>query len=150
MNLKQEENKMSKILSFEQWYDENEADINFELAETGADRELDFDSEKEFEDRYQKHFNEATKVESLKLNLDKISCDGGIPKYQTLQEIVDQLEKCGYVSENIHSLEMNTAFIALKEKAKNECKMYAVGSGDVFSLTRDIHNDHVEKLNKDE
>jgi hypothetical protein len=42
-----------KILEFEEWYDLNEEKINIELAENGADRELDFDSEREFEDRYQ-------------------------------------------------------------------------------------------------
>ena len=33
------------ILSFEEWYDLYEEEINIELAESGADRELDFDSE---------------------------------------------------------------------------------------------------------
>lgn len=39
-------------LSFEDWYDINEEEINIELAETGADRELCFSSENEFEKRY--------------------------------------------------------------------------------------------------
>ncbi len=45
-------------LTFEEWYDENEDKIWIELAETGADREMDFDSEKEFELRYNKYLDE--------------------------------------------------------------------------------------------
>ena len=45
----------SKLLSFEDWYDIHEEEIYIELAESGADRELDFDSEKEFEERYLKY-----------------------------------------------------------------------------------------------
>ena len=48
---------MSEKLSFEEWYNLNEENIYIELAENGADRELDFDSEKEFEKRYEKYFN---------------------------------------------------------------------------------------------
>jgi len=43
------------LLTFEQWYELNESEINMELAENGADRELDFDSEREFEKRYEKY-----------------------------------------------------------------------------------------------
>ena len=43
------------LLTFEQWYELNESEINIELAENGADRELDFDSEREFEKRYEKY-----------------------------------------------------------------------------------------------
>jgi len=39
-------------LKFDQWYDLNEERINIELAENGADREMDFDSELEFDNRY--------------------------------------------------------------------------------------------------
>ena len=42
-------------LKFDDWYAFNEESINIQLAESGADREMDFDSEKEFEDRYQKY-----------------------------------------------------------------------------------------------
>lgn len=35
------------------WYYTNEADILIELAETGADREMDFDLEAEFDKRYE-------------------------------------------------------------------------------------------------
>jgi len=46
----------------------------------------------------------------------------GMPKeYSSLQEIVDQLESCGYeTSDQYHYLENNTAFIALKERAAAE------------------------------
>ena len=50
-----------KVLSFEEWYKQNEENINIELAESGADRELDFDSEKEFDDRYIKYCDAKTK-----------------------------------------------------------------------------------------
>ena len=49
---------MSKELTFDEWYSLNEDEINIELAENGADREMDFDSETEFEIRYQKYLNQ--------------------------------------------------------------------------------------------
>ena len=45
-------------LEFEEWYGINEEEINIELAESGADREMDFDSELEFDNRYEKYLNE--------------------------------------------------------------------------------------------
>lgn len=42
-----------RLLTFDEWYDLNEETINIELAESGADRELDFDSEREFGKRYE-------------------------------------------------------------------------------------------------
>jgi hypothetical protein len=45
-------------LTFEEWYDENEEEIWIELAETGADREMDFNSEVEFELRYNRYLDE--------------------------------------------------------------------------------------------
>lgn len=42
-------------LNFEQWYGINEEEIHIELAENGADREMDFNSELEFEIRYQEY-----------------------------------------------------------------------------------------------
>ena len=45
-------------LTFEEWYDENEEKIWIELAETGADREMDFNSEVEFELRYNRYLDE--------------------------------------------------------------------------------------------
>ena len=49
---------MSKKLSFETWFFFNEEKIDIELAENGADRELCFDREKEFWDRYHKYLDE--------------------------------------------------------------------------------------------
>tara|TARA_Y100000389_G_scaffold156689_1_gene157620 strand:+ start:461 stop:676 length:216 start_codon:yes stop_codon:yes gene_type:complete len=48
----------SKELSFDEWYCLHEDKINIELAEIGADREMDFNSELEFEIRYQKYLNQ--------------------------------------------------------------------------------------------
>jgi len=45
-------------LGYEEWYGVHEDEINIELAESGADRELDFDSEKEFETRYQNYLDD--------------------------------------------------------------------------------------------
>jgi hypothetical protein len=42
-------------LNFEEWYNKFEEEIDIELAETGADREMDFDREKEYEKRYDKY-----------------------------------------------------------------------------------------------
>lgn len=38
---------------YDLWYSANEAEILIELAETGADREMDFDLEAEFDKRYE-------------------------------------------------------------------------------------------------
>jgi hypothetical protein len=45
-------------LTFDEWYGLYEDEINIELAENGSDREMDFDPELEFEDRYQKYLNQ--------------------------------------------------------------------------------------------
>ena len=45
-------------LTFDEWYNLYEDEINIELAENGADREMDFDPELEFEVRYQKYLNQ--------------------------------------------------------------------------------------------
>lgn len=50
-----------EILSYEEWYDLFEESINIELAESGADRELDFDSELEFDKRYEKYICQIVK-----------------------------------------------------------------------------------------
>jgi len=47
-------------LTFDEWYSLNEDEIMIELAETGADREMDFDVEMEFEIRYQKYITFGT------------------------------------------------------------------------------------------
>lgn len=46
------------FLDYEEWYAKFEDDIDTELAETGADREMDFDREREFEKRYEMYLNE--------------------------------------------------------------------------------------------
>tara|TARA_R110000851_G_scaffold1580_5_gene6144 strand:- start:247 stop:408 length:162 start_codon:yes stop_codon:yes gene_type:complete len=46
-------------LTFDEWYSLNEDEIMIELAETGADREMDFDVEMEVERRWQKYINEV-------------------------------------------------------------------------------------------
>lgn len=46
-----------RFLEFEEWYALFEDFINMELAETGADREMDFDSEREFDKRYEMYLN---------------------------------------------------------------------------------------------
>lgn len=52
------------IISYDEWHTANEEQINIQLAETGADRELDFNAEKEFEQRYNDY------VESVKLQFE--------------------------------------------------------------------------------
>ena len=51
-------NKWKVIRSFEEWYNHNSHEIYIELAENGADREMGFDPEIEFEKRYQKYLEE--------------------------------------------------------------------------------------------
>ncbi len=46
-------NNLTEEELYEQWYGENEEAIYIELAESGADREMDFDPEKEFDKRYE-------------------------------------------------------------------------------------------------
>ena len=41
-----------RFLEFEEWYELFEDFINMELAEIGANREMDFDSEREFDKRH--------------------------------------------------------------------------------------------------
>ena len=40
---------------YDVWFQDNEEDILIELAESGADRELDFNLEAEFDKRFQKY-----------------------------------------------------------------------------------------------
>lgn len=44
-------------LEYEEWFAKFEDEINIELAETGADREMDFDYGRELETRYDKYLN---------------------------------------------------------------------------------------------
>ena len=46
-----------RFLKYEEWYTKFEDEINIELAESGADREMDFDSEREFDERYEMYLN---------------------------------------------------------------------------------------------
>ena len=48
---------MNRTLDYEEWFGVYEDEINIELAESGADRELDFDPELEFEKRYQEYLD---------------------------------------------------------------------------------------------
>lgn len=57
MTKKSETNKNLSKLSFEEWYDKNENSINIELAESGADREMDFNSEEEFNKKYEMYLS---------------------------------------------------------------------------------------------
>ena len=49
---------MNDIPTYEEWYDLNENEIWIELSEIGADRELDFNPESEFETRYENYINQ--------------------------------------------------------------------------------------------
>ena len=46
-----------KTLNFDQWLSVNHSEIDIELAESGADREMDFNSEKEYLDRYNEYLD---------------------------------------------------------------------------------------------
>ena len=45
-------------MTFEEWLDLNEDELNIYFAETGMDRELDFNIENELEELYEKHLKE--------------------------------------------------------------------------------------------
>ena len=47
-----------KKLTYDEWYDENEDRIFYELSESGADREMDFNPEQEFGQRYIEYLKE--------------------------------------------------------------------------------------------
>ena len=49
---------MVNKIEFKEWYDKNEEEILIELAETGADREMDFNPEVEFDNRYEDYLNQ--------------------------------------------------------------------------------------------
>jgi hypothetical protein len=49
---------MSEKMTYEEWYNKNEDEIWIELAEIGADREMDFNSEVEFNNRYEDYLNQ--------------------------------------------------------------------------------------------
>lgn len=58
--------KSPRKMKFDTWYNKVEEAINTELAETGAIREMDFDSEKEFEKRYQDYLGGVNKYGEYK------------------------------------------------------------------------------------
>ena len=45
-------------MEFEEWCEKNEEELYIMFAETGMDRELDFDLEDEIEKRYEKYLKE--------------------------------------------------------------------------------------------
>lgn len=56
----------------------------------------------------------------------------------TLKQIVEQLEKCNYQTEDgLHELKMNTAFIALKKMAENEPKQPIIIN--ISHLVKDVN-----------
>jgi hypothetical protein len=42
-------------MTFEKWCEKNEEELHIMFAETGMDRELDFDAEREIEEYYQRY-----------------------------------------------------------------------------------------------
>ena len=52
-------------MTFEEWLDLNEDECNIYFAETGMDRELDFNVENELERRYQKYEEELAKEQQM-------------------------------------------------------------------------------------
>ena len=48
---------MSELMTYEEWYALNEQDLYIEAAETGADREYDYDSEDYAEEAYDVYCN---------------------------------------------------------------------------------------------
>jgi len=47
-----------EVLPFDEWFFLNQIDMDIEFAETGADREMDFDYEKEINKKYKLYLNE--------------------------------------------------------------------------------------------
>jgi hypothetical protein len=54
---------MEKVLSYSEWLDLNYDELQIQFAESGADRELDFNPEKEDLRRYNKYLQEEYQVE---------------------------------------------------------------------------------------
>ena len=53
------------MLTFDEWYDKNEENLSIECAESGADREMDFDFGRFCEDRYDQYKNTIKHDESV-------------------------------------------------------------------------------------
>tara|TARA_B100000809_G_scaffold200711_1_gene201028 strand:- start:228 stop:419 length:192 start_codon:yes stop_codon:yes gene_type:complete len=58
-------------MTFEEWLELNEENMSIYFAETGMDRELDFDVEDELERCYEEY------LETNENNLDKLPPEGG-------------------------------------------------------------------------
>jgi|TARA_R110000787_G_scaffold94421_3_gene197161 hypothetical protein len=87
-------------LTFDEWYDLYEDEINIELAENGADREMDFDPELEFEKRYQEY------MEEIDISID----DKALQKQYIIERMDKYLMK--YSTDDLLDLYLN-----IKEKA---------------------------------
>ena len=87
-------------LTFDEWYDLYEDEINIELAENGADREMDFDPELEFEKRYQEY------MEEIDISID----DRALQKQYIIERMDKYLMK--YSTDDLLDLYLN-----IKEKA---------------------------------
>ena len=87
-------------LTFDEWYDLYEDEINIELAENGADREMDFDPELEFEKRYQEY------MEEIDISID----DRALQKQYIIERMDKYLMK--YLTDDLLDLYLN-----IKEKA---------------------------------
>jgi hypothetical protein len=46
-----------RLLEYEEWFAKFEDEIDVEITETGTDREMDFDVEREFDKRYEMYLN---------------------------------------------------------------------------------------------
>lgn len=51
-------------LNYDDWFDQHCDELNIKFAETGADREMDFDLERELEKEYLKYMNETCEEEA--------------------------------------------------------------------------------------
>ena len=98
--LKQTKNMSKEELTFDEWYDLYEDEINIELAENGADREMDFDPELEFEKRYQEY------MEEIDISID----DRALQKQYIIERMDKYLMK--YSTDDLLDLYLN-----IKEKA---------------------------------
>jgi len=63
---KNNNNPDMKKLTYDEWYGENQDRIYIELAESGADREMEYDPEEEFNQRYQEYLNTKSIMKNLK------------------------------------------------------------------------------------
>ena len=77
--------------TFDEWYTENEDEIMIELAESGADREMDFSFEDAVEERYEKYIKAQEKKESRQYELYlKYACNLEEPDFAIHLEDIDK------------------------------------------------------------